>query len=134
LGVVVLWGAFVLASPVAAVLCHGLHRRFHRRPQLSRRCLLGERVVVTAEADPQAFAPAVLGDDSSCEIRLHGKAGAMPVKGERRVLVKYLPGEHAYRSVADADYLDARTRLSRLRLVQKYQGPPSANGGPAPSH
>lgn len=133
-GIVVLWGAFALASPLAAVLCHGWHRSFHRRPQLSRRCLLGERVVVIGEADAQGVASAVLADDAGCEVRLHGKAGAMPVEGERRVLVKYLPDELAYRSVAEADYLDARTRLSRLRLVQKHQGPPSVNGGPAASH
>ncbi|MBS9404499.1 hypothetical protein KG088_12745 [Halomonas sp. TRM85114] len=133
-GIVVLWGAFALASPLSAALCHSLHGRFHRRPQLSRRCLLGERVVVTCEADSQGFASAVLADDVGCEVRLHGKQGAMPVEGERRVLVKYLPGERAYRSVAEADYLDARTRLSRLRLVQKHQGPHSLNGGPAASH
>lgn len=133
-GIVVLWGAFVLASPLASAVCHGMHRRFHRRLSLSRRCLLGEKVIVTGEADPEGVAPAVLVDDAGCEIRLHGKAGAMPVEGERRVLVKYLPGEHAYRSVAEADYLDARTRLSRLRLVQKHrQRPSSVNGGPAAS-
>ncbi|HSP58401.1 MAG TPA: hypothetical protein VLO12_08880 [Halomonas sp.] len=133
-GIGVLWGAFAGASPLAAALCHGAHRHFHRHPQLSRRCLLGERVVVTGEADPQGVASAVLVDDAGCDIRLHGKAGAMPAEGERRVLVKYLPGERAYRSVAEADYLDARTRLSRLRLVQKHQGPHSVNGGSAASH
>ncbi|PMR67197.1 hypothetical protein [Halomonas heilongjiangensis] len=112
-GVAVLWGAFVLASPLAASLCHRLHRWFHRHSP--RRCLLGETVVVSENPGEDGCAMATLTDDPECRVRLHGKADAMPARGERRVLVKYLAGEGSYRSVLQRDYLEARTRLSRLR-------------------
>lgn len=131
-GVVVLWGAFALASPLAASLCHGLHRWFHRHS--SGRCLLGETVVVKEVPGSDECTTAVVIDDPACEVRLHGKPGAMPAAGERRVLVKYLPGEGAYRSVAEREYLDARTRLSRLRLKQRCEKGGARNGGPAASH
>ncbi len=128
-GVAVLWAAFALASPLAAALCHALHGWFYRHAL--GRCLLGEKVEVRAEADAEGWATAMLVDDPQCEVRLHGKQGAMPGVGERRVLVKYLAGEGAYRSVAEGDYLEARTRLARLRLKQKGAGGRPRNGGTA---
>ncbi|MCH4562603.1 hypothetical protein MKP05_05565 [Halomonas sp. EGI 63088] len=130
-GAVVLWGAFALASPLAASLCHGLHRWFHRHSP--RRCLLGETVVVKEAPGSDECTTAGVIDDPACDVRLHGKPGALPRAGERRVLVKYLPGEGAYRSVAEREYLDARTRLSRLRLQQKRKKGGARNGGPAAS-
>ncbi|GHE20153.1 hypothetical protein [Halomonas urumqiensis] len=120
-GVAVLWLAFVLAQPLAAALCHRLHGWFHRHPATSRRCLLGERVLVTEGASEDELVCAVLVDDPDCLVRLHGKAGTMPAEGDTRVLVKYLADEDAYRSVAAQDYEDARSRLSRLRLQAKRE-------------
>ncbi|MGM0535505.1 MAG: hypothetical protein ACQEUN_08945 [Pseudomonadota bacterium] len=117
-GVAVLWAAFALASPLAAGLCHGLHRWFHRHAPQQRRCLLGEKVEVRAEADADGRAAAVLVDDPAWQVRLHGKPGNLPRVGERRVLVKYVAGEDAYRSVPEVEYREARAHLSRLRLRQ----------------
>ncbi|MBB3185380.1 hypothetical protein FHR95_002961 [Halomonas fontilapidosi] len=118
-GVAVLWGAFALASPLAAALCHALHRWFHRHAPQHRRCLLGEKVEVKAQADDDAAATAVLVDDPQRQLRLHGKSGDLPQAGERRVLVKYLAGEDAYRSVPESEYREARAHLSRLRLRRR---------------
>ncbi|MDI5891597.1 hypothetical protein [Halomonas rhizosphaerae] len=121
-GVAVLWGAFALASPLAGGLCHALHRWFHRHAPQQRRCLLGEKVEVKAEADADGWATAALVDDPEWQVRLHGKPGNLPHLGERRVLVKYVAGEDAYRSVPVAEYREARAHLSRLRLRQGRGG------------
>ncbi|TFH86449.1 hypothetical protein EQG41_12455 [Billgrantia azerbaijanica] len=132
-GIAVLWAALAAASPPAAALCHALHRWFHRHTTAHRRCLLGERVAVQAEPDAHGWTTAVLVDDPEWRVRLHGKPGAMPHAGERRVLVKYLAGEESYRSVAEGDFLEARTRLSRLHLKRQGDAGGSRNGGPATS-
>jgi len=121
-GVAVLWGAFVLASPLAVALCHALHRRFHRWAPQQRRCLLGERVSVTDPVDADGWTFAVLADDPAHRVRLHGKAGDLPRVGEQRVLVKYVGREDAYRSVPVAEYREARAHLSRLRLRSAHGG------------
>ncbi|SFU41165.1 hypothetical protein [Halomonas korlensis] len=121
-GVVVLWVAFVVASPVAAALCHALHGWFHRHAPQQRRCLLGEKVKVMAEADTDGWATAMLVGDPACQVRLHGKPDNLPHAGERRILVKYVADEDAYRSVAEGDYREARVHLSRLRLRQGRGG------------
>lgn len=126
-GMAVLWGALVLASPLASAVCHALHRWFHRHA--GRRCLLGETVVVVEDPGEDDRATATLVDDPEYRVCLHGKAGAMPARGERRVLVKYLAEEGSYRSVLQRDYLEARTRLNRLRRGQRRR-----NGGAAASH
>jgi hypothetical protein len=120
LGVVVIWAALVLASPPAAWLCHALHHWLHRHSPGCHRYLLGERVVVQGEPDAEGWGEATLADDPDFRVRLHGKPGAMPHAGERRVLVKYLRKEGAYRSVAEGDFLEARIRLARFRLVEKH--------------
>ncbi len=132
LGLAVIWAAFALASPLASALCRRLHRRLHRHPSLSRRCLLGERVRVTAADAGEAVA--VLDDDPRREVRLRGKSGNVPRVGEVRVLVKYLTEEAAYRSVREQDYLDARTRLVRLHLLERHEGPRHGEGGHNGSH
>ncbi|MDN3556414.1 hypothetical protein [Halomonas maura] len=123
LGVLVLWGAFALASPLAAGLCLRLHRRLHRAPERLPRCLLGERVRVTAEADADGRTTAVLDENDGHEVVLLGKPGRLPRPGERHVLVKYLPEADGYRSVREQDYLDARTRLVRLHLLERHERP-----------
>ncbi|MGM0783332.1 MAG: hypothetical protein ACQEUM_04395 [Pseudomonadota bacterium] len=119
LGVAVLWASLALASPLAALLCRRMHPWFHRRAARNRRVLLGESVEVQAEPDGQGWTTATLVDDPECSVRLHGKPESMPHAGERRVLVKYVSDEDAFRSVAEHDYLDARTRLSRLHLKRR---------------
>lgn len=113
-GVGVLWGAFALASPLASSLCRRVHRWFHSQ----RRTLLGEAVEVTAEPDDDGWAEAVLLSDRDCRVRLHGKlqSGRMPHAGERRILVKFITRENAYRSVAESVYRDARAHARRLTL------------------
>lgn len=118
-GVLVLWGTLVIASPVAAALCQALHRRLHRYSPFTRRCLLGQIVVVTERQDEGEWAFALLENEANSVVKLHSKADALPVQGERRVLVKYLPDEGAYRSVAEQAYLETRIRLNKLRLNQK---------------
>lgn len=129
LGVAVLWAAFALASPLSASLCHALHRWFHRHAPASRRCLLGEKVVVKDAPGGDDCATAALVDDPECGVRLHGKPGAMPRVGERRVLVKYLAEEGTYRSVAEHDFREARAHLNRLRLRQRHSAGRPHNGG-----
>ncbi|MCE8015952.1 hypothetical protein HOP62_07670 [Halomonas sp. MCCC 1A17488] len=126
-GVAALWAAFVLASPVAAGLCHALHRRLHRLAQAQPRCLLGEVVQVRSAPDAQGWATATLDDDPACEVRLHAKPDDLPLPGERRVLVKYVAGEGAYRSVAQRRYCEAREHLRRMRLARGGTG--AGHGG-----
>ncbi|WP_111412586.1 hypothetical protein [Billgrantia lactosivorans] len=126
-GVAVLWAAFVLASPLAAGVCHALQHRFHRRALAQPRCLLGEVVQVRSAPDAQGWATATLVDDPACEVRLHGKPGDLPHAGERRVLVKFVAGEGAYRSVAESRYCEARVHLRRLRLARRAAG--AGHGG-----
>jgi hypothetical protein len=121
-GVAVLWVAFVLASPLAASICHALQRRFHRAAQAQPRCLLGEVVQLHSAPDAQGWATATLVDDPECEVRLHAKPGDMPRLGERRVLVKFVAKECAYRSVAESRYCEARVHLQRLRLARGSAG------------
>lgn len=130
-GVAVLWAAFVLASPLVASLCHALQRRFHRLAQSQPCCLLGEVVQVRAAPDAQGWATATLVDDPECEVRLHAKPGDLPHPGERRVLVKFVAEEGAYRSVAESRYCEARVHLSRLRLAHG-RGGASHGGAEAP--
>ncbi|APE31698.1 hypothetical protein BOX17_12475 [Halomonas aestuarii] len=126
LGVGVIWGAFALASPPASWLClrllHRLHQRSPHAPERLPRCLLGERVRVTATAEgDEPVVTAVLEDDPTHEVRLATKSGDVPHPGEHRVLVKYLTVDGRYRAVPERDYLDARTRLRRLHLLRRLQ-------------
>ncbi|EHJ93200.1 hypothetical protein [Vreelandella boliviensis] len=123
-GVLVLWGALVVASPVAAMLCQALHRGLHRYRPFTRRCLLGQTVVVTERQGTGEQAFAVIENEPSSTVKLLSKHDALPVQGERRVLVKYLAEEGAYRSVSEQAYLETRVRLKRLRLNQKNRHSP----------
>ena len=119
-GVLVLWGSLVIASPVSAGLCHVLHRGLHRYHPFTRRCLLGQTVVVTESQGEGEQAFAVIDNEPNSTVKLLSKRDALPVQGERRVLVKYLPDEGAYRSVTEQEYLETRVRLNKLRLSQKH--------------
>ncbi|MDR5876546.1 hypothetical protein [Vreelandella gomseomensis] len=117
IGVVLLWASFAVASPIAETLCRQMGPWFHRHQ--ARRSLLGKCVkVVQAPSDGQP-GRAVLTDDSSCEVRLLGKQDRRESEGEYRVLVKYLPGEDAFRSVAKDAFLETRTRLRQLNGKSK---------------
>lgn len=119
LGAVLIWAAVALASPVVAALCRAMRRHFHRQSRLPR-CLLGETVVV-GEVKEEPLRDAVLVDHDSHHLTLRIKTGQTVSKGERRVLVKYLRDQDAYRSVSEHDYLDARARLVKLRLAGRRQ-------------
>lgn len=118
-GVLVLWGTLVVASPVAAMLCQALHRGLHRYRPFTRRCLLGQTVIVTERQDGGEQALAVIDNEPNSAVKLLSKHDTLPVQGERRVLVKYLPEEGAYRSVSEQEYLETRIRLNKLRLSKK---------------
>lgn len=118
LGVVVLWAAFALASPLTAAICRGLQRRLHHNPNFPR-CLLGERVLVE-QPERDGLVEAVLEGDDDRRVRLRVKAGQASYPGERRVLVKYLRDQDAYRSVPEQDFLDARARLIKLKLIERH--------------
>ena len=118
-GVLVLWVSFAVASPVAAAVCHSVQRALHRYQPFKRRCLLGATVVVS-ERQNDEYASAQLENEPSSTVRLHCKAGDRPQAGERRVLVKYLADEGAYRSVIEQQYLDTRVRVNKLRLHRKH--------------
>ncbi|GHC33415.1 hypothetical protein [Aidingimonas halophila] len=118
-GVVVLWASFVAASPIAEAICRRMHVWFHRHPASAHRCQLGETVRVIEHIPGSEYATAVYEDDPSNTVHLHAKPDALPEIDERRVLVKYLPDEDAYRSVPAASYLETRAYLSHLRLMHK---------------
>ncbi|WP_346797327.1 hypothetical protein R5M92_01555 [Halomonas sp. Bachu 37] len=118
LGVGIIWASLAIASPIAAVLCRGMHRYFHRHDRCSRRCLLGERVTVRCPAGCAEHAVGVVEDGSEFQVKLHGKPDAMLTEGEQRILVKYLPQEGAYRSVAVNEYLESHIRLRRLKMAR----------------
>ncbi|MBP5981714.1 MAG: hypothetical protein KA748_16095 [Halomonas sp.] len=117
-GVLVLWAVFAIASPIAAMMCHMLQRNLHRYKPFTRRCLLGATVVVF-DRESTEFATAVIENEPNSRVRLHCKQGDCPQEGERRVLVKYLADEGAYRSVTEQTYLETRVRLNKLRLNHK---------------
>lgn len=119
LGAIVIWAALALASPMVAAVCRGLRRRFHRHARLPR-CLLGETVVVAGMKEAPLM-DAVLADDDSRHLTLRIKTGQTVSEGERRVLVKYLSDQDAYRSVSEHDYLDARARLVRMKLLDRHR-------------
>ncbi|MFC3282360.1 hypothetical protein [Litchfieldella rifensis] len=122
LGLVVLWGSLALAAPLSVSLCRKLQPRLHRFRSACQCSLLGESVIVKAREQEDDLYRATLEDDPTVEVILHTKRGAIPAPGERWVLVKYLAGEEAYRAVPRSKYLDARTRLRRLRRVQREGG------------
>ena len=115
-GMGVLWLAFVVASPLASRVCVALSRLFQRRESGHHRCLLGERVRVLGGADAEGWARAALLDNPECEVKLRGKDENMPRAGEIRVLVKYVAQQNAYRSVDEANFLEARAHLRRIKL------------------
>ena len=117
-GVLVVWAALAIASPIAAAVCHSIQRALHRYQPFKRRCLLGATVVV-AERQNDEYATATLLNEPNSSVRLHCKAGDCPEQGERRVLVKYIADEGAYRSVVEQHYMDTRVRLNKLRLQHK---------------
>ena len=117
IGMVLLWASFALASPIAEGLCRQVGPWFHRHQ--ARRSLLGKCVKVTQAATEGLAGGAVLTDDPSCEVRLMGKEGRQESEGEYRVLVKYLPDEDAFRSVAKDAFLETRTRLRQLKGKSK---------------
>lgn len=117
-GVLVLWAVFAISSPIAAMLCHMLQRSLHRYKPFTRRCLLGATVLVY-NREGNEFAEAAIENEPNSHVRLHCKQGDCPQEGERRVLVKYLAEEGAYRSVTEQTYLDTRVRLNKLRLNDK---------------
>lgn len=119
LGVVVLWASLAIASPLAGALCGSMRRWFHRHLGGHQRFLLGEQVEVLSEPDSEGRTRAALLDDPEFEVRLHDKPGGIPRVGERRVLVKYVAGEEAYRSVGEAEFLEARVYLDRLSLRRR---------------
>ncbi|SNY99191.1 hypothetical protein [Halomonas sp. hl-4] len=121
IGVVLLWASFALASPIAESLCRQVGPWFHRHN--ARRSLLGECVQVTQVASDGQPGRAILTDDPSCEVRLLGKHDSLENAGEYRVLVKYLPKEDAFRSVAQESFIETRTRLRMLRGKSGSAGP-----------
>lgn len=121
IGVVLLWASFALASPIAESLCRQVGPWFHRHH--ARRSLLGKCVEVTQEASDGQPGRAILTDDPSCEVRLLGKHDPLAHAGEHRVLVKYLPREDAFRSVAHDAFLETRTRLRLLKGKSGSTGP-----------
>ncbi|WP_261395872.1 hypothetical protein [Halomonas sp. DP8Y7-1] len=134
LAIAVLWGAFALASPLAAKSCRALLRHYRDRPSFNQRCLLGERVQVVGFVDQQGCCRAVLCSDGTREVCLRGKPGSMPKEGEVRVLVKYLDEQDGFRSVAEREFLDARTRLVRLKLIERHEPVPPQDNAESRQH
>ncbi|WNL38019.1 hypothetical protein RN346_12045 [Halomonas sp. PAMB 3232] len=120
LGVVILWATLAVASPLAAVICQGMARGLYRFAPFKRRSLLGVTVKVTA-LDGAEHAEAVVEGKPGCKVNLHCKQDDFFTEGERRVLVKYLKEEGAYRSVEVQTYMETRQRLNQLRLRHKHQ-------------
>ncbi|MCI0510210.1 hypothetical protein C8E00_105112 [Chromohalobacter marismortui] len=119
LGFLAIWAAFALASSPSVVACHALARRFHHARRASPRWLLGETVVVRQASDSQGRCQATLESDPEVVVTLHGK-GAGCLAGERRVLVKHVVAENAYRAVPAEEYLDAHVRLRKLHLLPRH--------------
>lgn len=134
LGIVVLWAAFALASPVVAIICRGLQHYFHRSSNLPR-SLLGECAVVKRpEGGERGLVEAALESDADRRVWLRAKAGQALYPGERRVLVKYLRDRDAYRSVPERDFLDARARLVKLKLVKRHYRRENSRSAPGDSN
>ena len=100
-------------NPVITILVHGTEQL------LSCLHFHGRATVGVAEHQNDESASATLLNEPSSTVTLHCKAGDCPQPGERRVLVKYLAKEGAYRSVLEQHYLDTRVRINKLRLQHK---------------
>lgn len=122
LGIVIMWAAIAVSAPLCVATCRALQCRFHHYRSASTRCLLGQAVIVLGTQDDDGRCQARLAEDPGVVLTLHGKSGACSEAGERRVLVKYLVAENAYRSVPEQEFLDAHVRLGKLRLLRKHQG------------
>ena len=128
LGFVLLWVALTIAAPLSVAACHTLQRNLHRFRAASTRSLLGQAVVTKGPSDHDGLCQATLEDDPSILVTLHSKAHCRCARaGERRVLVKYIAGESAYRSVPQDEYLDAHTRLRKLHLLHRHSGSHTAH-------
>lgn len=121
LGVVIIWASVVISTPLCVATCQALRRFFHPYRSASPRCLLGQTVVVLESSASDDSPQAHLADTPGVVLKLHDKERARSMAGERRVLVKYLVGADAYRSVAEQEFLDAHVRLSKLRLARKHK-------------
>lgn len=122
LGLVVLWGSLALAAPLSVSLCYKLQPSLHRHRSACQCSLLGQTVIVRATEQEGNLYHATLEEDPDVDVVLHAKRGAVPGPGERWVLVKYLADEEAYRAVPKAKFMDARTRLRKLRMLQRHKG------------
>lgn len=122
LGLVMLWAVLAIASPLSMATCQALKQRCHQSRNAATRALLGETVIVEDAPDEFGLCRATLKEDRDVIVTLHGKRRDCCMPSERRVLVKYLADEDAYRSVPQQEYLDAHTRLRKMGLLRKHHG------------
>ncbi|SFH55664.1 hypothetical protein [Modicisalibacter xianhensis] len=122
LGLVMLWAVLAIAAPLSMATCQALKHRCHQSRKTATRALLGETVIVQEAPDESGLCRATLEDDNDVIVTLHGKRRDCCIPDERRVLVKYLASEDAYRSVPQQEYLDAHTRLRKMGLLRKHHG------------
>lgn len=127
LGIVIIWAAVAVSTPLCIATCQALRRFFHPYRNTAPRSLLGQVVVVLESTDEQERR-GHLADDPAEVLCLRDKDNTPPHAGERRVLVKYLADDNAYRSVAEQEFLDAHVRLSKLRLARKHKRSNSSGG------
>lgn len=120
LGLVMLWAVLAIASPLSMATCQAVKHRCHQSRNAATRALLGETVIVEDAPDEFGLCRATLKEDRDVIVTLHGKRRDCCMPGDRRVLVKYLADEDAYRSVPQEAYLDAHIRLRKLGMLRKH--------------
>lgn len=105
LGLVAGVGALMAAVPVVAVLIRPLRPLFRKLEATDSRSLLGRRALVRSGRVTEQHGEAVLENGGAGLIlRIRAEASRNFTRGDRVVLLEYLPEPHAYRVVSEAEF------------------------------
>ena len=105
LGLVLMFGALLLAVPVTATLCRPLRPLFRKLEATSSKSVLGQTAVVRSGRVTLSHGEAVLEDGGAGLIlRVRADEARGFKRGDRVVLLEYLEGEHAYRVITEDEF------------------------------
>ncbi len=105
LGLLVMPVAVLLAVPVSAALCRPLRPLFRKLEATSSKSVLGQTAVVRSGRVSANFGEALLEDGGAGLIlRVRADEARGFKRGDRVVLLEYLPGEHAYRIITEDEF------------------------------
>jgi hypothetical protein len=105
LGLLVSVGAVIGAVPLVALLIRPLRPLFRKLESTDSRSLLGQRVLVRSGRVTEQHGEAMLENGGAGLIlRIRAEASREFKRGDRVVLLEYLPEPHAYRVISEAEF------------------------------